>query len=227
MRFTPPLLPATFIARPNRFLARVEVSGRRAWAHVHDPGRLQELLTPGAQLLLRPASGARKTPYDVMLVKTGRTWVSIYSSLPNRLVKVSLERRELPELGEYPAFSREVRYDNSRFDFRLDTDPPLWIEVKSASLVINRVALFPDAPTERGRRHIDHLIELVRNGQRATVLFVVQRSDARSLRPNGDTDPDFADACRRAATVGVAFHARTCRLTANSISLGSPIPVVL
>lgn len=227
MRFNPPLIPATFIARPNRFLARVEMNGRLAWAHVHDPGRLKELLIPGAQLLLRPARGDRKTAYDVMLVRYRRTWVSIYSSLPNQLVKVSLERHELPELGEYPSFQREVRYDNSRFDFRLDTDPPTWIEVKSASLVVDGVALFPDAPTERGRRHVEHLIDLVGTGQCAAVLFVVQRSDAREIRPNADTDPQFADACKRASNAGVSFYARTCRLGPKAITLGGSIPVRL
>lgn len=227
MRFSPPLIEATFLSRPNRFVARVRVGGREVLAHVHDPGRLTELLKPGARLLLQRAQGARKTAYDVVLVQSGRLWTAIYSTLANRLVHDALRAGTLPELGRYEGFQSEVTHGDSRFDFRLEARKPLWVEVKSASLVAGRTALFPDAPTIRGRRHLDHLAHLARAGQRAAVLFVVVRSGVDRVKPNDDTDPAFGTALRRAAACGVGLLARSCRVGPSGIALGKQIRVAV
>ena len=227
MRFDPPLVEGTFLSRPNRFLAHVEIGGRCVPAHVHDPGRLLELLRPGARVLLQPAAGARKTSHDVMLVRKGEVWVAIYSTLANRLVKEALAAGELPELPAYERFECEVRDGRSRIDFRLGGPRYTWLEVKSATLVEEGTARFPDAPTERGRRHLDHLAALARQGTRAVLLFVVPRSDAVALSANRATDPDFAAALARAHASGVEILARNCRVGPGQIELGCPIPVGL
>lgn len=225
MRFDPPLVEGTFLARPNRFLALVRIGSRRVEAHIHDPGRLSELLLPGARLLLRSAVGDRKTTHDVVLVRKNRVWVSVYSTLANRLVKDALEADRLPELGTYHGFDCEVQEGRSRIDFRLRGEVATWLEVKSATLVEERTARFPDAPTERGRRHIQHLTELARHGAKSVLLFVVQRSDADRVCANRATDPAFADALSYAATSGVRILARRCFVGPTRMELADPISV--
>jgi len=225
VQFDPPLIAGTFLSRPNRFLAYVQIGGKRAQAHVHDPGRLEELLQPGARLLLRPAGVNRKTSHDVMLVRKGGVWVSVYSTLANRLVKEALSTGSLPELGVYDGFACEVPDGRSRIDFRLRGSEVTWLEVKSVTFVKGRTARFPDAPTERGRRHLDHLAEFARRSVRAALLFVVARSDADCVCANRTTDPAFADALARAHAAGVQLMARRCRIRPDKIELAGSIPV--
>jgi sugar fermentation stimulation protein A len=218
-------MEARLVDRPNRFLARIRLGRRVRRAHVHDPGRLEELLYPGARVWVRRVPPGRKTAFDVVLARQGRAWVSVYSSLPNRLVKTALQRGRLPELPYHGRLRAEVKHADSRIDFLLPTKPETWLEVKSVSLVKDRVALFPDAPTARGRRHLEHLGRLRRGGARASLMFVVQRPDADVVRPHADRDPDFAAALRRAAEGGVALLARTCRVSPRGIELARAIPV--
>ena len=220
-------MEARLIERPNRFVAIIRLGGRRYRAHVHDPGRLEELLYPGAAVWVRSAPPGRKTTHDVFLARQGRAWISIYSSLPNRLVGDALRAGRLPEIGDGANVRSEVSAGRSRFDFQLGSLPPTWIEVKSASLVEGRVALFPDAPTARGRRHLEHLSSLVERGDRAVVLFVIQRPDADRVRPHRHRDPQFADALARAAAAGVRLLARRCRVSPRGIRLMDAIPVEL
>jgi sugar fermentation stimulation protein A len=226
--FDPPLTEGVFLSRPNRFLAKVEIGGRDVLAHVHDPGRLEELLRPDARLLLRKAeTEGRKTPYDVMLVRHGPAWVSVYTTLANRLVKDALLQRRLPEVGPYDRFDCEVADGASRIDFRLQGRDTAWLEVKSVTLVRGRTAFFPDAPTMRGCRHLNHLSDLARAGVRAMLLFVVQRPDADRVQAHRATDPMFADGLRRAAEAGVVLLARRCIVGPERIELSEPVEVML
>jgi sugar fermentation stimulation protein A len=188
---------------------------------------MKELLFPGAPVWLAKAPAGRKTTHTAMLTRHGRSYVSLYSSLPNQLVADALKRDLLPELGSPVAAEREVTDGESRFDFRLATKPTTWLEVKSVTLVEGGTALFPDAPTSRGRRHVLHLASLARKGHKAAVLFVVQRSDALQMMPYRKRDPAFADALQEAYSSGVQILARKCRVGPKLIQLGNPIPVAL
>ncbi len=230
MRIADELVPAIFLRRPNRFCVDVRLGEGEAAAHLADPGRLLELLIPGAELLLAPASGPqRKTRYTVALVRSGEVWVSINSQAPNRLVAEALERGGIAPLRGYALRDREVTHGASRFDFFLSGPgrPACWVEVKGVSLVEDGRALFPDAPTTRGRRHMDELAGLARSGQRAVALFVIQRSDAVVFSPHPERDPAFGAALRRAAASGVEVYAYACRVTPPHITLDHPIPVAL
>lgn len=240
MKFEFAVEPATFLARPNRFRvdARLEASGEQIAAHCADPGRLRELLIPGVRLHVSPASNPnRKTAYDLRFVEHpehGRL-ISLDSRVPNALIRRALSDRQLDPFLDYVKFSHEVSAPDhggvgvrSRFDFRL-TDGrgrDCWIEVKSATLVEeDGVARFPDAPTARGRRHVEELAALARAGDRAAVIFVIQRPDAEALEPNRRTDPDFAAALAVARNAGVELYAYTCRLTPRSIDIRQEVPV--
>ncbi|MFQ5481850.1 MAG: DNA/RNA nuclease SfsA [Nitrospinaceae bacterium] len=218
-----------FLERPNRYLAHVEVDGRRVPAHLPDPGRLPGLMIPGRRVrLIHRPSPTRKTDYTLALVRHGRIWVSVYPVFANALVKQALARGVLQELNGYRDFAAEVPCEGSRFDFRLDyAAGPAYVEVKSVSLVDKALGLFPDAPTERGRRHVEELTRLKASGCRAVVLFVSQRSDTRRITCNDAIDPRFGETLRAARAAGVELFGYNCRVTGGSVSLHRPVPVVL
>ncbi|MCF7805067.1 MAG: DNA/RNA nuclease SfsA [Candidatus Marinimicrobia bacterium] len=219
------LEPGQFIKRPNRFLAHVLVNGREVKAHVPDPGRLKELLVPDADVMVRHnPSPTRKTDWTLTLVKKEAVWVCINTTIPNAFVGYLLENRRLPEFNEYPSIKAEVANENSRFDFHLTNGSlEYWLEVKSVSLVHNGVGLFPDAPTKRGTRHLNHLIDLKEQGHSAGVLFMVQRSDAEKFAPNWITDSDFSETLVKAHDAGVEVTVYTSEVSREGISLGSRI----
>lgn len=204
--------------RPNRFIVRAKLDGGvEVDAHLGDPGRLEDLLLPGASLRLSPAGGAaRRTAYTVALVRAPRrgAWVSVETTRANRLAETLLLRRAVRGIPADHALKREARAGKSRFDFLLTRDcaPPLWVEVKSVTFVSGGVARFPDAPTERGRRHVVELTERVHAGERAMILFVVQRADARSVAPYTAIDPEFTSALCSAKQAGVLLRAVRFRL---------------
>ncbi|MFQ5768060.1 MAG: DNA/RNA nuclease SfsA [Acidobacteriota bacterium] len=219
-----PLLAARFIQRPNRFLveARLMASGLKVTAHLADPGRLGELLLEGAELRLRPvkAGAMRKTRFSAALVRSPHEpypWVSLDTTLPNRLAADLIEAGRLPGVGSGWSVKREVRFGSSRFDLQLTRrcHPSLIIEVKSVTLVSRGLALFPDAPTLRGTRHLRGLIRLLENGFQTMVLFVVQRHDAVSVEANRVKDPAFAGVLEEAAAAGVRLRAVKYRLDAS------------
>ncbi len=230
-----PLVAARFVARPNRFVvhARLRTGGEPVAAHLADPGRLRELLVPGRPLWLRPASDpARKTRWSAVLIEApGGFLVSVDTTLPNRLIGEALRRRALPELGPYRLERAEHRLGRSRIDFLLGAagaggGPPLLLEVKSVTLVEEEVALFPDAVTARGARHVRELAAHVRSGAyRAAVLFVAQRADVERVVAARAIDPAFAEALEEARAAGVQVFARRCRVSLEGIALGAPVPV--
>ncbi len=200
-----------FLSRPNRFTLVVAVEGREVRAHLPNPGRLVEVLAPGRRILLRPAPKGRKTPYTAVGADLGAFLVSLDSTLPNRMFPRFLAEGALPELGGFRIVAREPRLGAGRADFLLGRgEERLWVEVKSVTLVEAGVALFPDAPTARGRRHLLELARVAQEGERALVLFVVQRPDADRFGPNATLDPWFAQAFCAALDAGVTARALVC-----------------
>ena len=224
----PPLVPGRFVKRDNRFRATVTVAGQQVWAHVPNSGRLGELFTPGRPLWLSPAADpARKTAFDLRLVDYAGTLVSVDARLPNHLLAEALADRRLPELA-YPEIRREVPLGASRLDFRLSGPAEVcWLETKSVTLVTEGLAQFPDAPTARGRKHLEELIEVRATGDRAVVVFVVQRPDAHRFIPHREADPLFASGLEQAAAAGVEIRAFTCNVSLETITIAVEIPVVL
>ena len=230
----PALVAARFVARPNRFIVTARLTdGRLVRCHMADPGRLRELLLPGVILRLRPApaGGVRRTAFSVVLVRASaapRPWVSLDTTLPNRLAGDLLRRGVIRGLGGCSALRREIPHGRSRFDFLLSPRRGMdtLVEVKSVTLVVNGVGRFPDAPTIRGTRHLRELTLHVQEGGRAAVLFVVQRPDAASVRAHEETDPEFAQALATARRAGVMLRAVRYRLTgAGGASYLGPVPV--
>ncbi|GAB4423348.1 MAG: DNA/RNA nuclease SfsA [Chloroflexi bacterium OHK40] len=222
-----PLIEAIFLERPNQLVVEARVGSRSVRAHMADRGRLAELLTPGARLLLAPRDELdRKTAFQVVGVYHGSELVSLDTHLPNRLVQAALAAGALPQFARYPRVQREVMVGEHRIDFRLGEGlASCLLEVKSVGKVVGGLAHFPDAPSERGRRHLELLARCTRSGQRAAVLFVVQRQAAEAVVPDDATDPAFGRALRAAITAGVEIYAYLCPLTPEGLTLGRPLPV--
>ena len=230
LKLHPHLEEGFFITRLNRFAALVNVAGREEMVHVANSGRLRELFEPGRRLLLAPAPGEhRKTRYDLALVDLGHTLVSADARLPNGLLAECLAAGELPPFSDFPNVRREVTYGESRLDLMLEGPPgKCYLETKSVTLVEDGgLALFPDAPTTRGVKHLHTLTRVAAEGHRAGAVFVVQRSDARSLVPHDTADPEFGAALREARDAGVEVRAYCCSVTSEEIRLADPIPVEL
>ncbi len=228
MKHPQPLLPGAFIRRDNRFRATVRLEAQDVWAHVPNSGRLHDLFIPGRPVWLHPAANPhRKTPYDLKLVQMPEALVSIDARLPNPLFAEAVTAGRLPEFA-CQHIQPEVRYGDSRLDFRL-TGPEgvCWVETKSVTLVADGVARFPDAPTARGSRHLRELITIVRNGERAAVVFIVQRPDACAFAPAAAVDPLFAQTLAQAAAAGVEVRAYACQVDMTEIRLDRAIPVSL
>jgi len=219
----PPSVPAEFVSRPNRFIVRARLDGRTVRAYLPNPGRLGELLLPGARLRLI-LRGGRHTAVAVecdagpIILDTGRT---------NAIARDLLQRRLVPGLERARIIRSEAPHGRSRFDFLLDLDgEPFWLEVKSVTLLAGRTAMFPDAVTERGKRHIEELAQIALGGGRAGVLFIVHHPQARAFAPDWHTDPAFAEAFLRCAP-HIAMWAIPIR-TGDDLriaSAGDPLPI--
>ena len=216
-----------FLARPNRFVAHVELEGERVVCHVKNTGRCRELLTSGAAVYLERAENpARKTPYDLIAVEKGDLLINMDAQAPNKVFgEWAAAGRFLPGLT---ALRPEFTWEDSRFDFRLEDHlGPCFVEVKGVTLEQDGLALFPDAPTERGVKHLRGLRRAVERGYRAAVLFVVQMKGPRLFRPNDGTHPAFGQALREAAAAGVGVYAWDCAVTPESLTLDAPVEVAL
>lgn len=227
-----PLVEARFVRRPNRFVVEARVPGgvvdiqEEAVAHLADPGRLRELLVPGRRMGLRPEapSPTRATRWTALLVESpdGSGWVSLNTTVPNRLVRAALDANALSEFDGWTLAGREVAFGSSRLDFLLENAEGrrMYVEVKSVTLVEDGVALFPDAVTTRGARHLEELIRARDEGHAAAVLFALQRPDARRIVAARSIDPTFANALARAEHAGVRVLGRRCSVTWEGIRLG-------
>ena len=234
MDLGPDLVEATFLERLNRFAARVRIQDGDVLAHVANSGRMRELFIPGVRVLLKRKPGNhRKTGYDLCLVDLGFALVSADARLPNALVAEALANGKLPQFAEYTQVKPESTYGESRLDFLLQgpsnagAPGKCYLETKSVTLVESGAALFPDAPTSRGVKHMGSLVKTVEEGNRAAVIFVIQRGDARRFSPHESADPDFAAAFRLALASGVEAYAHTCQVTLREISLAGQIPIHL
>ncbi len=225
----PPLIPASFLRRLNRFAVEVRLGRRRVRAHLPNSGRLHELLVPGYPMWLARRDGRRRTRYDVQVVGLpDGILVSADARVPNALFREAWRQGRLPSFGGYTALQAEVPLGEGRVDFRL-TGPAgtAYVEVKSVTLVEGGCGLFPDAPTARGRRHLEALMAARARGARAAILFVVQRPDARAFRPHDAADPAFGEILRAAVAHGVEALAYRCEVSLEEIRLAGPIPVLL
>lgn len=219
------VVSARFISRPNRFIAIAELDGKEEVCHVMNTGRMRELLVPGAEIFLRPAENPdRKTKYDLVAVRRGDETVNIDSLAPN---KVAAEY--IPTLfPDCKLIKPETKFGSSRFDFYIeDNFDKIFLEVKGVTLNREGIAVFPDAPTARGAKHLRELAAAKAAGFRAAVLFVIAMKGIFSFAPNRETDPEFAAALSAAAAAGVEIYAVDCRVTPDSIAADSPVPVAL
>jgi len=228
MRYASPLIPARFLERRQRFLALVELPDhRRVWVHVPNSGALTGCLDPGQEILLtEDARPGRKTDYTWRFVRGAAGWICIDTLAPNRLVGAALAAGGLPGLPPADRVRAEVAIpQGSRLDFVLEAAGKLlFLEVKSVTWVEDGVALFPDGVTSRGRRHLMHLADLVRQGHEAWNVFVVQRQDARVLKPAAAVDPAYARELAAVAAQGVKIMVLQEKIQPPEITLASPLP---
>jgi sugar fermentation stimulation protein A len=223
-----------FIERPNRFIARVLIDGEEALAHVKNTGRCKELLIPGAAIYLEDhiqKMGTRKLRYSLIAVEKGNLLVNMDSQAPNEIVAEALALGNLSLPGMTPpiAFQREQTYGSSRLDFLVEDSLGRigYIEVKGVTLEENRFCRFPDAPTERGRKHLEELQRAVGEGFVGYVVFILQMRGIISFRPNDEMDPAFGNALRRAASAGVVVLAYDCEVTGSTLAICDPVTVEL
>ena len=223
------LLEAEFIDRPNRFLTLVKYNGVIVESHLPDPGRLKELLSPGVTLLIKKEKNPkRKTKFSTQAVYLDQQLVSLNSWLPNQFVEFLLERKFISFLAKWDLIRREVPFGKHRFDFLLmRNEIPFYLEVKSVTLVEDSVAKFPDAVTERGRRHIEHLREMTKNSIDCMVLFVVQRSDANCFQSHWERDPQFSEALLNAYNDGLKIKVIQADIQKTKIVYCGELPFYL
>jgi sugar fermentation stimulation protein A len=222
------LTRGTFLSRPNRFLGMVRVRGEETGCFVPNPGRLRELLRPGTTVYLQEnVSGERKTRWDLVLVRHGDILVSVDTRMVNLLVSEAISSGSIPSLRGLEPVKAEYPFLDSRLDFLMRYEGcPVLLEAKSCTLVQDGVALFPDAPTARGRRHLETLAAGVRVGMKAMVVFVIQREDGEAFSPNSRLDPEFGRGFRQALAGGVTACAFTCRVRKDRITPYREIPVL-
>lgn len=220
---------AVFLNRPNRFIANIVLDGEKKLCHVKTTGRCRELLTEGAEVFVQEADlseGKRKTGYDLISVYKGEKLINIDSQVPNKVFAEWLPMSGL--LGKIELLKPEKKLLNSRFDFYIEADGKKAIaEVKGVTLERDGAALFPDAPTERGIRHIRELIRSADMGYDAYVIFIIQMKDVRYFAPNIEAQPEFGKALRNAALKGVKLLALDCHVTEDSITAGDLVKVRL
>ena len=216
-----------FLSRPNRFLAHVVVDGKEVICHVKNTGRCKELLIPNCEVYVQHHDNPnRKTEYSLISVQKGNRLVNIDSQAPNIAVKEWLEHNQI--IQQIRKIYPEKKYCNSRFDFYLEREErPAYVEVKGVTLEENGVVLFPDAPTERGIKHIYELCQCKKDGFDAYIIFVIQMQNVRYFTPNIKTHPAFGEALQHAKERGVNILAFDCKVTPDSMSISSRIPVHL
>lgn len=226
MQYLQPIVPGVFCARPNRFIAHIEIGGKTEVCHVKNTGRCRELLPQGATVYCADClSPARKTRYDLIAVQKGNRLINMDSQAPNAAVKEWLLHGGL---GNIQSLKPETTFGGSRFDFSFTLDgQQCFLEVKGVTLENDGVCAFPDAPTQRGARHLRELAVLSKQGYGAYVLFVIQMADVKFLHPNDATDPAFGKALRDAAAAGVQVLAYDCTVSPDSMVIHKPVEVRL
>jgi len=220
------MIPGRFLTRPNRFIACVEIGGREEIVHVKNTGRCRELLQPGAEVWCQKSCNPnRKTKFDLITVRKGDRLINMDSQAPNIAAGEWLRDGGL---GEISNLNTECFQGDSRFDFSFEKDEKqCFLEVKGVTLENDGICAFPDAPTQRGVKHLRGLMELAREGYGAYVLFVIQMPDVKYLHPNDATDPAFGAALREAAQAGVQIIAMDCAVTEDTMEIRLPVLIKL
>ena len=220
------MVPGIFLSRPNRFIAKVLIDGTEETVHVKNTGRCRELLPAGAQVWCHRASNPnRKTKFDLITVKKGDRLINMDSQAPNTAAGEWLRSGGL---GEIENLKAETFHGDSRYDFSFTKDGrQCFLEVKGVTLEDDGICAFPDAPTERGAKHLKGLTEAAKAGFGAYVLFVIQMADVKYLRPHDERDPAFGQALREAAENGVTVMAMDCAVDIDSMEIRLRVPVKL
>jgi len=217
----------TFIDRPNRFIALVDIDGQVEKCHVKNTGRCRELLIPGATVYVNRADKPdRSTGYDLVAVYKGERLINIDSSAPNKIFHEHLQSGEY--IDNITLIKPEAKHGSSRFDFYVETpESKIFIEVKGVTLENDGIAMFPDAPTQRGVKHLRELAQLAEQGYQAHVVFVIKMSGVKYFTPNRHTHPEFADALAEAMDAGVIIHGFECNVKPDRVNVVKPVEIVL
>lgn len=221
------ILPAIFVDRPNRFIAHVELNGKIEVCHVKNTGRCRELLIPGCRVYVQhQPSPTRKTAYDLIAVEKGERLLNMDANAPNRVFNEYVRAGRF--LRGWSVIRPETTHGDSRFDFYLESPGHrLFAEVKGVTLEDDGVMRFPDAPTERGVKHLEGLARCVQEGYEAWAVFVIQTENVRWMEPNRRTHPAFADALRQAAQAGVHLLALDCHTEPDRLEICRPVEIRL
>jgi len=216
-----------FISRPNRFIAHIEIAGKTEICHVKNTGRCKELLIPGATVMVQEfSSGKRKTKYDLIAVYKGNLLINMDSQVPNKVFAEWAEKSGL--FGNITRIRPECKYKNSRFDFLIEAESgKAFVEVKGVTLEDEGVAMFPDAPTERGVKHVTELCGSIDEGYGACIVFIIQMKGPKYFTPNYETHAEFGRALKAAKGKGVKLFALDCVVTEDSISADSLVEIKL
>lgn len=218
---------AKFLSRPNRFIAHIEIDGKTEICHVKNTGRCKELLVENATVFVEESVNPnRKTKFDLIGVLKGDRLINMDSQIPNKVFSEWVQSSGFFE--NIKLLKSEKTFENSRFDFYIETEKDkIFVEVKGVTLEENGVVLFPDAPTERGVKHINELCRCVQQGYKAYIFFIIQMDNVKYFTPNRKTHPQFADALKAAQEKGVNIVALDCKVTENSIEAGGFVEVKL
>ncbi len=221
------IVEGKFIDRPNRFIANVEINGVKETVHVKNTGRCRELLVPGAIVYLEKSSNSdRKTAYDLVSVKKGKRIVNMDSQMPNYLVEEWLHNQKI--FNNITLIKREKTYGKSRFDVYLEADGrKIFIEVKGVTLEKDNVVSFPDAPTERGIKHLNELANALKDGYETYVFFVIQMKGVEYFTPAYDKHKAFGDTLVKVFNQGVKILAYDCHVTEDEVRIYKEVPVKL
>ena len=235
MKFPDPLIRGILVKRYKRFLSDVELeNGDVVTAHCANPGSMLSVNDTGAEVWLSPARNPdRKLRYTWEMIRIGKHLVGINTALPNGLIEEAINQNVIAELAGYDSLRREVKYGkNSRIDILLEAPgkPPCYVEIKNVTMKRDRTAKgpyeFPDAVTVRGTKHLHELADMVKQGARAVMVYLVQRQDGKTFTVAGDIDPAYAEALKTAQKAGVEALCYGCKLTPREIKVASPVPLV-
>lgn len=230
MKYDKNILKAEFVSRPNRFHGNIILNGEELKVHVPNTGRCKEILIPGCTVFLREETNpTRKTPYDLIAAYKENKLISIDSHIPNKVVDEALRNKKIQGLEKYTNILREKTFGKSRFDFKLATEEgeEYFLEVKGVTLEEDGYSRFPDAPTERGTKHLLELVEAKKQGYGAGAIFLIQLKEVSRFSPNDDTDKEFGTALRFAKENGVDIFAYNCIVTEDGIEINEKVTIDL
>ena len=221
------ILKGKFISRPNRFIAHIEINGKIEICHVKNTGRCKELLTPSATVFVQENNNPkRKTRFSLISVIKGNRMINMDSQVPNKIVHEWILKGNL--FTDVTLIKPESKYKKSRFDFYVETkNKKAFVEVKGVTLEEQGVVKFPDAPTERGVKHIRELCDCIKEGYDAYIIFVIQMKDVLHFEPNIETHKEFAEVLKEAKKQGVHIIAVDCEVSENSIDILDYVKVIL